>query len=50
MKALYRRAQAHLSLQDYVEAEVDIRAALQVRNYVIPQIWVKCLDPSTGVA
>jgi len=30
-KALYRRAQAHMGAGDYVEAEVDIKAALQVR-------------------
>jgi hypothetical protein len=29
-KALYRRAQAHMAAGDYVEAEVDIKAALQV--------------------
>ena len=28
VKALYRRAQGHLAQQDYVEAELDIRAAL----------------------
>ncbi len=31
VKALYRRAQAHLGAQDFVEALVDIKAALQVR-------------------
>ena len=31
VKALYRRAQAYLGLQDFVEAQVDIKAALQVR-------------------
>jgi hypothetical protein len=30
VKALYRRAQAHLGAQDFVEAHVDIKAALQV--------------------
>ncbi len=30
VKALYRRAQAHLGQQDFVEAHVDIKAALQV--------------------
>ena len=30
MKGLYRRAQAHLAQQDFVEAEMDIKAALQV--------------------
>ncbi|BDA45510.1 Peptidyl-prolyl cis-trans isomerase FKBP62 [Coccomyxa sp. Obi] len=30
VKALYRRAQAHLGQQDFVEALVDIKAALQV--------------------
>ncbi len=30
VKGLYRRAQAHLGQQDFVEAELDIRAALQV--------------------
>ena len=30
VKALFRRAQAHLAQQDFVEAELDIRAALLV--------------------
>ena len=30
VKALFRRAQAHLALQDFVEAELDIKAALLV--------------------
>ena len=29
MKALYRRAQGHLALADYVETEVDLKRALQ---------------------
>ena len=33
VKALYRRAQGHLAEQDFVEAELDIRAALLVRTY-----------------
>lgn len=36
-KALYRRAQAHMAAGDYVEAEVDIKAALQVPS------WAKCI-------
>ena len=36
-KALYRRAQAHMAAGDYVEAEVDIKAALQVPS------GVKCM-------
>ena len=32
VKGLYRRAQAHLGQQDFVEAEMDIRAALQVSS------------------
>ena len=32
-KALYRRAQAHMAAEDYVEAEVDIKAALQVPSW-----------------
>ena len=34
MKALFRRAQAHLAQQDFVEAELDIRAALLVRPHL----------------
>ena len=30
VKALFRRAQAHLAQQDFVEAELDIKAALLV--------------------
>ncbi len=36
VKALYRRAQAHLAQQDFVEAELDIRAALLVRTRLAP--------------
>ena len=32
VKALYRRAQGYLAEQDFVEAELDIRAALLVSH------------------
>ena len=38
VKALYRRAQGHLAQQDYVEAELDIRAALLV-SHPIETLW-----------
>ena len=34
VKGLYRRAQAHLGQQDFVEAEVNIKAALQVHPWL----------------
>ena len=43
MKALYRRAQAYLASQDFVEAEVDIKAALNVSPY---SCIICCQDPS----
>jgi hypothetical protein len=39
-KALYRRAQAHMGAGDYVEAEVDIKAALQVRGGANRLWWI----------
>ena len=54
-KALYRRAQAHMGAGDYVEAEVDIKAALQVRAWwlrlarqVKALLWVVGVCGATG--
>ncbi len=38
VKALYRRAQGHLAQQDFVEAELDIKAALLVRILIFAAI------------
>lgn len=40
VKALYRRAQAHLGQHDFVEAHVDIKAALQVCSFD----FIRCFD------
>ncbi len=48
-KALYRRAQAHMGAGDYVEAEVDIKAALQVPAWLPcpPRLLgLRCSSPS----
>ena len=44
-KALYRRAQAHMGAGDYVEAEVDIKAALQVPAWLAPPGCYVCVVP-----
>ena len=50
VKALYRRAQAHLGAQDFVEAEVDIRAALQVRCRCCPPCVATCAQDDASCA
>lgn len=44
-KALYRRAQAHMGAGDYVEAEVDIKAALQVPAWLARPGCCVCVVP-----
>lgn len=51
VKALYRRAQGHLAQQDFVEAELDIRAALLVSrplkmlSQCVRHLTITALDP-----
>lgn len=47
VKALFRRAHAHLAQQDFLEAELDIRAALLVRPH--PALLLIASAPSQAL-